>query len=289
MLSVCIPHFNFQNPLLFKDILSQCKQLSLNFEILSIDDASDYVHQQYLKKLSISDYRVLILEENIGRAAIRNLLAKKAKHEWLLFLDGDSFINEKNFISNYLGALNADVISGGRKYDEYAPETAYLMHWSYGYTIESKAKALFHSNNFMIKKSVFETLKFEEKIRTYGYEDVVFGIEAKKKGLKIICIDNPVIHTQLKTDAEFLEDAKQALYNLIQIEKLRADLGIENEVTLLKKYSQFEKWNINWVWSIGNKTILNLLAKKLSNSRKFNNKWLMLFKLYYLHQLKEQL
>ena len=234
MLSICIPHYNFVNEKLFTELHHQCFALSIEFEILVIDDASETENKIYLSSTISKFCRVIFLDENVGRSKIRNLLAQKAKYEWLLFLDGDSAISNGNFISFYLDNLKADIISGGRTYHNQEPNDQYFLHWNYGFKIESNAYAQFHSNNFMIKKHVFDKLKFDESITNYGYEDVVFGLEAKKIGLHLININNKVLHTGLKTNADFLIDIKLALLNLCKVEAIRKDLQIEKEVNLGK-------------------------------------------------------
>ena len=287
MLSICIPHYNFVNEKLFTELHHQCFALSIEFEILVIDDASETENKIYLSSTISKFCRVIFLDENVGRSKIRNLLAQKAKYEWLLFLDGDSAISNGNFISFYLDNLKADIISGGRTYHNQEPNDQYFLHWNYGFKIESNAYAQFHSNNFMIKKHVFDKLKFDESITNYGYEDVVFGLEAKKIGLHLININNKVLHTGLKTNADFLEDIKLALVNLGKIEAIRKDLQIEKEVKILSSYNQLKLMKFTWLLGIFNLIMINFLSKYLIKSPKiFTNQLLSILKLYHLHRIK---
>jgi hypothetical protein len=287
MLSICIPHYNFINEKLFTELYNQCVALAIEYEILVIDDASEPKNKKYLAKI-ISNYcNVIFLEKNIGRSKIRNLLAQKAKYNWLLFLDGDSTIHDSNFLLLYLNNLSADIISGGRAYSDQRPNNEYHLHWNYGFKIESGNNAQFHSNNFIIKKDVFKHLTFDESITNYGYEDVVFGIEAKRLGLNLINLNNKVLHTGLKTNTEFLMDVEQALINLCKIEVLRKDLQIEKEVKILRNYNQLNSLKLTWLISIFNSAIILLLKKYLINGPKiFTNKALSVLKLYQLHHIK---
>ena len=287
MLSICIPHYNFVNEKLFTELHHQCFALSIEFEILVIDDASETENKIYLSSTISKFCRVIFLDENVGRSKIRNLLAQKAKYEWLLFLDGDSAISNGNFISFYLDNLKADIISGGRTYHNQEPNDQYFLHWNYGFKIESNAYAQFHSNNFMIKKHVFDKLKFDESITNYGYEDVVFGLEAKKIGLHLININNKVLHTGLKTNADFLIDIKLALLNLCKVEAIRKDLQIEKEVKILSSYNQLKLMKFTWLLGIFNLIMINFLSKYLIKSPKiFTNQLLSILKLYQLHRIK---
>ena len=279
MLSICIPHYNYQNLKLFETLKSQAEQLHLIFELLIIDDASKEEHKSYLRKLTESPYRVEFLEKNIGRSAIRNLLAEKAKFERLLFLDGDSLVEHPDFIKNYWINRELDFISGGRYYQHKKPETNHLLHWLYGKKVESFANSQFHSCNFMIKKSVFEQIKFDEDLKNYGYEDVLFGITAKNMGFVLNGIDNPIKHLQLKTNVLFLKDIEIAISNLKLLEELKPNFKWAEEIKLLKKYRQFKKIG----FTILIPKINSKLFKKIENSLiKAPNKNFFLLNIYKL-------
>ncbi len=287
MLSVCIPHFNYKNPQLFIELKNQCEKAKINFEILIIDDASELNKKNYLKAFEEKPFRVIYLNENIGRSAIRNLLAKEAIFELLLFLDADGKIENDHFIKTYLNNFNEDIVSGSRTYAILKPDTAHFLHYNYGLNIESKSQSFFHSNNFIIKKSVFERLKFDEQIKNYGYEDVVFGLEAKKMGFKMLTIDNPVIHQDIKSNKAFLDDVDQALENLLKIIDIKKDLKIVDFVGISKKYTMLAKFGLAKLLSIRNRKITNSLRNSLIiNPNQNSNILLSIYKLYKYHQLK---
>jgi len=91
MLSILIPIYNEDITKLVKDLAYQCNRQKIDFEIICFDDASK---QRYKDKNEVlrSVFRVNYVElsENLGRAKIRNWLAKSARFEHLMFLDGDS-------------------------------------------------------------------------------------------------------------------------------------------------------------------------------------------------------
>ena len=109
MLSVLIPCYNFNVVNLVKDVLEQLNLLKIRFEIICIEDGSSKkFSNSKLKKIPNVTY--IINETNIGRSKMRNLLSKKAKFNWLLFIDCDSEITNKNFISNYINKLKISKI-----------------------------------------------------------------------------------------------------------------------------------------------------------------------------------
>ncbi|MFC5283252.1 glycosyltransferase family 2 protein [Pedobacter alpinus] len=286
MLSICIPHYNFKNPKLFEALATQCLALDIEFEILIIDDASETENKLYLTAIALPYFNILFLEDNIGRAAIRNLLAKKAKYKSLLFLDADAEILKPDFIKNYLPYIDADIVCGGRIYDALKPNSQYLLHWNYGIKIEQNAETNFHSNNFLIKKQVFSTVKFNEVLTKYGYEDVVFGIEAKKYGYQIFNINNPVMHIDLKSNQQFLNDTQNALQNLVFLLKQQPNAGLQQEVKLVKQYYKLRAFGITHFLNFGNKFVLKNLEQILMDSKiKFKNTILAIYKLYYFHAI----
>jgi glycosyltransferase involved in cell wall biosynthesis len=285
VLSICIPHYNYQNPKLFETLTSQAEQLHLNFELLIIDDASKEEHKSYLRKLNGYPYSVEFLEKNIGRSAIRNLLTEKAKFNWLLFLDGDSAIENPNFIKTYMENQDFDFVSGGRYYENQKPDKNYLLHWFYGTQIESKSKGQFHSCNFMIKKSVFEQIKFDEDLKYYGYEDVLFGLEARNKNLVLNYIDNPVKHQQLKNNALFLKDTETAINNLKLVSALKSNLNWAEEVKLIQKYQQLKRFGLSIFIPQKDSPLFKKIESNLIHSPKSNLLLLNIYKLSLYHAL----
>lgn len=289
MLSICIPHHNFYNPDLYKVLYHQCEQLKIPFEIIIIDDASLKEKKIYLSNFTAAQFHIIYLNENIGRSAIRNLLAKTSQFEWLLFLDADAEISDPNFIAKYLRNLDYDVIVGGRIYPENKPDENFNVHWNYGTYIESKAKHAFNSSSFLIKKSIFKTIQFDESLKEYGYEDVVFGMMLNQNGYKILNINNPVIHTDLKTNEEFIKDTKNAIANLIILKKLYPEPNLIKNISLLKHYNSLERPKATSFISIGNTFIVKYLENKLVQSySKKSNTYLQFFKLYLYHQMLKQ-
>src|SRR5690606_27959667 len=151
-------------------------------------------------------FKIIYLEENIGRSKIRNILIKNSRYNLIMFIDGDSKIKSNTFIKDYLSSANqADLIYGGRSYEDLTDNNCKL-HWLYGTKTESVSDNNFHSNNFLIKRYVTDIVLFNESLNKYGYEDAVFGVKVSLNGFKIKKINNPVIHAQLKDNKQFLND-----------------------------------------------------------------------------------
>jgi len=112
-------------------------------------------------------------------------------------------------------------------YPLYPPDLKKKLRWKYGREYESpdNFKRIgnpynsFQSNNFVVQKTVLEEFPFDESIREYGYEDLLFSLELKKNNIKIYHIDNPVLNVHLETNEEFLKLTEKAMRNLTVLTK----------------------------------------------------------------------
>ena len=130
MLSILIPTYNFDIRGLVRDLYEQCNSENIIHEILCYDDGSRKEMQQSnhaIVEMATVIYK--ILPENLGRSKIRNLMAKEAHYDHVLFLDCDSGIIQQDFIKSYLSNLEERVIvCGGRRYAEAPPQDLSLIH-----------------------------------------------------------------------------------------------------------------------------------------------------------------
>lgn len=245
MLSILIPIYNFRIVDLVKNLHKQCDAEGMDYEILCYDDGSATEFQVANEPIVNFPYtKYKLLPQNLGRSKIRNLMAKEANYQNMMFLDCDSGIIESDFISSYLKVLDKRaIISGGRKYSETPPtDKRKYLHWLYGSTKESRSLLerqanplkYFHSNNFIVERQAFLSVGFDESISSYGYEDLLFAQSAEAKGIAITHIDNPVEHLDLQTSSVFLEKTGIAIDNLISL----LGRGLKVETNLLNAYTK---------------------------------------------------
>jgi len=215
MLSILIPIYNFEVVDFVKDLSTQASLCKIDFEILCFDDASTAEFKSKNSKLAtIQGVVYNELSQNVGRSKIRNLLADKAKYEYLLFLDCDSKTNTNEFIKKYINHAKPNVVTyGGRNYEINPPkESEKYFRWWYGVkretiTVNDRVKQPYHSfmtNNFLIPKALFLSIKLNEELNGYGHEDTLLGLELKIKQIPILHIDNPLCHIGLESVDEFL-------------------------------------------------------------------------------------
>ncbi len=294
MISILIPTYNYNIFSLVENLHTQCGSTNIIYEILVLDDASTDKKTlgENSKINSLKHCSFQVLDENIGRSKIRNLLAEKANFDWLLFLDADTYPSDSEFVANYAAAFSNEisVIFGGIEYPKNNTENFSLRH-KYGSERESlplterlkNPYRSFITMGFAIKKKVFQKIRFNENLAGYGYEDSVFGYEIQKNNISLLHIDNPVIHLNLETNEDFIKKSQLALQNLLSFHN---NDSIDNEtVKILKTYSKLKNWNLLFAVRGFFTVFKNPMLKNL-NSPKPSLFLFDLYRLGYLSSLK---
>ncbi|MFC2413124.1 MAG: glycosyltransferase family 2 protein [Bacteroides sp.] len=228
MISICIPIHDVNVVPLVETLLQQAQTNRIEVEIILFDDKSYPTWRAANEQLrEMKNVFYLPLIENIGRSQIRNRMADMATGEWLLFLDCDMRIMNENFLSTYASYTSGadDVICGGIYYGNRPKERDFLLQW------RTEQKVLRHrrrislrglyehvsTGNFMIRKAVFDTVRFDEKIRSYGQEDQVFSLELARLKIKPRNIENPTEHVGHESNELFVQKTETSLFNLVRI------------------------------------------------------------------------
>lgn len=286
MLSVLIPVFNYNISELVNDLHEQLVTSNIQFEILCLDDCSTEPFFENSLINELPDSRYTILDENIGRSAIRNLLAENAAFETLLFLDADTKVIKSDFIEVYLNALTPEtkILYGGIKYQKEAPSKVELLRWVYGREREAldlsertKAPHLrFLTLNFIIKKSLFGQLKFNENIPNMRHEDTLFALDAKRLGISVTHLDNPILHLGLESSEVFLKKSLEACESLKQF--VENGLIDYKETSLSKTAAMLETYNL----SFAIKMFYKLFQKSMRANLLSKHPSLLVFDIYRL-------
>jgi len=286
MLSILIPTYNYEVYELVKVLNKQALDAKIEFEIIVLDDGSQkfQTENKKINKFQFCTYE--ILKVNIGRSAIRNLLAKKAAFENLLFLDSDTIPIDTNFISNYLLQITNEekIVSGGILYPELKPKESQSLRWKYGNSREALSAKVRNESpylrlltlNFMIQKSVFEKVSFNEKIPNLRHEDTLFSYNLKQQNIRVKHFENPVYHNGLD---DFEVAIKKENESLIALKYL-----IENQlipydyISLSKLFYDLKKMQLEFLLKVFYKTTEPLLLKNLASK----NPSLFIFDIYRL-------
>ncbi len=245
MLSILIPTYNYDIYPLVEDLESQAKKLAITFEIICIDDYSETLLFDTEKLASLSHTNVKLLNKNIGRSAIRNLLMQSARYDNLLFVDAGTQPKSKHFIKNYLKYISNTVVIGGMIETLIAPKKPYKLRWLYTKKRESvnntktPKKQILTTANFLIKKHVAILYPFNDSIKKYGYEDYLFFSKLKAQGIDFKFIKNPVVHDPKEEAQTFITKTEHGVTNLKNLLE-QNNTFIENN-TLIKTFLLLKK------------------------------------------------
>jgi hypothetical protein len=286
MLSILITIYNYNLLPLVEEIHQQCLDLGITFEILTQDDASNSIHNLENEKINLlSHCSYVSLEKNVGYRENKNILVSQSKYENLLILDGDCILPFPNFIKNYVDQIpNYEVVYGGRIHAEKAPPKQQLLRWKYGkfmedQTVDQRNENVYRAtlfNNTLIKKTVFNRIKFDSSFKKYGHDDTLFSFELQKMKAKIKHIHNPVQHNDIDTNAVYVEKTKNSLDNLYQLYKKQLiTKEYSKMVNLVSKLHTFKMTYLLAVFYI-------IFGKLLENQLKGNNPSLLIFNVFRL-------
>lgn len=249
MLSILIPIFNFDVRNFVSQLSQQATEVDFELEIICLDDGSKPEFLKLNEQIStLPKVEYKIAETNLGRSAIRNRLAQLSKFENLLFLDCDGECVSDQYLAEYAKYFESyDVIYGGRVYQAIRPKDQQLLfHWVCGKAreeigvsqrLEQPYKS-FMTNNFLIRKSVYDQVKMDESINGYGHEDTFFAIQLKKNGFSIDHIHNPIMHIGLEPTDVFLQKSENGVKNLAQLYKSGR---VSNSIKLIRFYEMAAK------------------------------------------------
>ena len=292
MISICIPTYNYNVEKLVADLSQQCKAASVDFEIIVLEDGSDENHVAENKSIdNIAGAKHVVNSENFGRSITRNSLADMALGEKLIFIDCDSEIPDKQYISRYLANCNHDVVCGGTTYNifQYSPEIS--LRYTFGTKVEKSTAAqrnqapysAFTTNNMMVSKKVFEKIRFCEALRKYGHEDSLFGFDLQENHIPILHIDNPVIHIGIESNEIFLAKTKAGIENLVTISKLEniSPKFLDN-IRVYRTYNKLKRLKIAWTARINFLIFRSLLEKHITKSK---HPCILMFNIYKLGYL----
>ena len=222
-ISILIPVYNYDCTALVEELVRQTD--GADCEIIVAEDGS--TNPIALKANSaiaeMDRCRYLKRDVNVGRAAIRNLLARESTKPWLLFLDCDVLLKADNFVANYLSADESHlVVDGGVdiKHDDglsnnlrYRYEKDELPRHSAEQRSMNPYRS-FRTTNFMVSRQVMIDHPFDERFRRYGYEDVLFGKQLRQAGIGILHINNTVIIDDLEPNDVFVRKTEESLETL---------------------------------------------------------------------------
>lgn len=257
MITICIPIYNNYAYPLVRRLLNQMKSVSTEeFEVVCIDNhSSGYYANQNKGIAEIATY--LTTGKNIGANQLRNMFVDRAKGEYLLFVDSGAGVSEM-YLKNYARqvAKHPMVVVGGVSFGEKAPDSDHELRFLYGSKIEalpadSRRRAPYRhitEGNLLVRRDVFEKVRFEESITKYGYDGTMFGYRLEQQNIPVLHVDNPVTVQQMEDNAEFLHKTVESVENIAEIyDNMWEDQNFCMKVPLLRRYARVRRMGLHGV------------------------------------------
>lgn len=282
-LSILIPTYNYNARALVESMLSLAHAEDVDAEVLIGDDGSTRETEWMDKLCTPEPLRVLRAEKNLGRSAIRNRLAEAARGEWLLFVDCDAEVPSIFSLRRYLSATeHSAIVSGGLCNPVEGPSPGRELRWRYEEASKSlfaaerlnrREKVPFRTFSFIIRRDIFLAVRFDETIRHYGYEDVIFGIELERLGHRPYYIDNPLINGDIEPNDVYLSKVETAMQTLRTLgDRMTGYSGILDLANRLTR--------LHLAWSV--RLLFRLIKKQLRRNLLGSRPNLYLFSFYRL-------
>lgn len=298
-LSILLPSYNNVCVSLVQVLQRQANALRgklgepFRYEIIVADDGStdaacidanrvigDMLHCRYLR-----------MEQNVGRAQIRNVLISESRGDYVLLIDSDLFLCDYNYLYKY-ATSTADVVYGGTRIGgeglamvDNEANTENLkgnLRYIYEKKAEPSHRAAFRQLrpnqeisvcNLYARRDIMEAHPFDSRFKAYGYEDVLFGKRLAESGIEVTHIDNPVLINEFEPNSVFVKKTEEAILTLCRFEQdLEGYSNLKTKVSTLGRYIPLSLFRL-WHRIMKNKEKRNLTGSKPS---------LLLFKLYKL-------
>lgn len=257
MLSILIPVYNVDIRPLVNELNNQAIKLGIEFEILCLDDASDSSFSNRNRVLEeLPNIKYMISRENMGRAISKKLLSSKAKYDWLLLIDSDTFPKSSSFLKSYIPHLKKEntIVFGGFAYETEKPKNEQLLRWLYGTRYEQVSAKKRNKNpykvviaaNLLVKKEIYEHFKLDEIGENYGM-DLLLGAKLKQSKAKVCHIDNEVFHLGLENSTRYLEKTKMAIQTCLELDE--QGKMTEHSNSLLMLFKRIKHINLHYAFA----------------------------------------
>jgi glycosyltransferase involved in cell wall biosynthesis len=229
-LSVLIPfHGDDPRPLLAA-LEQQGARLLGRVEVVILDDGDpDQLRGQAVTRLVASlklPARLIRLTANEGRSKGRNRLARHARARHLLFLDSDMSPDRDDFLARWLQAARENVaVAFGGFTVETAPSTpATALHRALSQRSDCLSAAVrrrmpekyVFTSNLLVRRDVFETERFDEGFKGWGWEDVEWGMRVARRW-PVVHIDNTAAHLGLDDARALTRKYEQSAANFARV------------------------------------------------------------------------
>lgn len=222
-ISIVMPFFHDNPSSLLKVMSAAASSQGVHVEFVVADDGSCDSELTRALTTTIDGLELpatlITISRNQGRAATRNVLGQNVSGNYILFLDADVLPDREDFFKVYVQAIEKEqpaVMIGGFSVNrcKVTPEVA--LHHYLTSRVDCLPAAIRRENpwrycfscNVLVRRDVFLQHPFNGAYRGWGWEDQEWGLRMSRQ------------------------------YPLAHIDNSVSNMGLNNEVTLMRKYAE---------------------------------------------------
>lgn len=228
-LSILIPFYK-DDPTRLMTSLNTLIGARCEFEILLLDDGCPDMDLNSAVartlRAMVTPARLISVAENVGRAEGRNLLAREARGDWLLYLDADMQPCDDAFLTAYLERIEDggfDAAFGGYVVSESA-KAEHALHAALSRSSDHSDASLrneigvtaFCSSNLLVRRTVMIDVPFDAGFTGWGWEDIDWAVRAGA-AFRLIHLDNAARHDGLQPAEALLSKFRQGAVNYARL------------------------------------------------------------------------
>lgn len=244
LISIVVPVHNGQQ-YLRENVESVLNQTYCNLEVIYVCDRCTDKTIDILQEYAISDKRLevcIVNENNEGVAGARNIGKKKAKGEWIIFLDSDDLFESDMIEVMFKQAVSrqADICccfwvgfdnqSSRKAYNTNESIKLYCDTYPDIY-VSNKKKYLFQLIEYNLWTKLIHKSIYQKESVNFGChpncDDFYFSLLAAMEATKIVYVDNELVHYRMDHDRKtvstmihnhrnYVWEASDALFQDIQ-------------------------------------------------------------------------
>lgn len=248
-------------------------QIDESVEVIVVCDGCSEKTLESLQKINLSyPIKKIISVKNLGRAAARNIGAKAARGDIIIFIDDDR-VPDAEFVKKHIEGHRMKCILLGNRKEIRLSETEIENITLSPHTLKDFLQSLdvkaspaldshetffrkilffrfnpliwllFYTGNVSIKREDMEKVNFfDENFKGWGYEDLEFGYRLYKEKIPFIK-DKQITNYHLVHEISVNNMYKEALRNLNYFsKKVKGDLLAKFAIELLKLFMYFRLW-----------------------------------------------
>ena len=249
LVSVIVPCYNVQK-YIEKLTMSLVEQDYKNIEIILVDDGSPDDCPRIIDELAQRDERIVAVhKENGGVSTARNAGLERAKGEYLMFVDGDDWV-DKDYVSYFLNLIKrskCDIAMNNNYYSVYSQKEDGKAHivkaekaieWIYTGEISEAVWNKIYRKEFLEKNDLHFSLDI-----WYG-EGMLFNIHCLQYVDKVAVGNKKVYHQTFNPDSAMRNFNLES--NLCGIRSLERQKALWTKVTPeIEKEWEYHRYRFN--------------------------------------------